>query len=161
MSLRIIKDNIYSRNFQVVTNQSNKVFLENLKRTHGEEDEGVKKVEKVIAGGCRGMFTADVGDYIYIYLEKFSGTIEELGILHHELNHFVDYALDHVGIKGDLRNTEVRAYYYSYIYVKILRNIRAQFKTNKKPQVKAKGEKAKSNDKGKKNRKRSGDISKT
>ena len=120
-----VSDNIYRKNFRIITDMSNEEFIDSIKRTH-PNDPGVKIIERVVKNGCRGLFTADIKDYIYIYLESFTGTPEDWGTFHHELNHFVDYALDNVGIKGNLSNTEARAYYYEYICVKILRKIRTQ-----------------------------------
>jgi hypothetical protein len=94
--------------------------------------------------------------WVYLWIKEYRGSIEDQGVLHHEIDHFVDYAFTNVGIPTGIGNTEVRAYYGEYIYTQCLRELD---KLVKATAGNSKGEMQGQYDKRKKSRKRCGNPS--
>lgn len=154
-----IEDNIYKKTFHLILNESNADFLNFIGRFHSK-DEGFKEVEKLLKDGVEGMCIFSFSPYYYVYVKNFKLDIQSFAVLHHELNHFVDFVLRYVGIGGGINNSEVRAYYYEYIYVKVARAIREHQDKNKATAKKARATKARTYVNSKQTRKRSRDNSK-
>ena len=80
---------------------------------------------------CNGICIFTYKPFYYIYLKKFDWSIETQACLVHELNHFVDFVLDDSGIPLRIENTEVRAYYFEYLFTKCLTQLKKMCPKNK------------------------------
>ena len=105
-----IEDEIYHKNFHLVVNVSKKRFEKWVSKYHKD---------KIVLHDSKAAVLWDYDPYYYVWLESFDWSIEDQGVMVHELNHFVDFVLSNAGISIGKKNTEVRAYYFEYIFKKV------------------------------------------
>jgi len=109
-----VEDAIYHKNFNLVVNIKREDFIADLSNFHKDKPAQLKKVKELLQI-AKGATVWALEPFYYIYVENYNGDIESLGVLAHEVSHFVDYALVGAGIGIGVGNTEVRAYYLEYI----------------------------------------------
>lgn len=112
-----IHDKVYRKNFHLVVNETEDDFYRWIvENNQNKQDEELKKL---ISGGVKGLtiFEEDK-PYYYIYVKEFDWKIDDQATLVHELNHFVDFVFEKSGVPINTENTEVRAYYFEYLFTK-------------------------------------------
>jgi len=109
-----IIDKVYRKNFHLIVNEDPKKFYEWICKHHKKAKEDSKLKEMIL--DCKGICIWCFNPYFYVFIPKFNWRIEDQACLTHELNHFVDFVFQETGIPTDIDNTEVRAYYFEYIF---------------------------------------------
>lgn len=123
-----IEDDIYRENFHLFVNVPRKQFKNWLIEVHGELSE-----DTIIAfDDAKAMMVWQYSPYYYLWIEEFNWSIEHQGVLIHELSHFVDKVLSNAGISIGIKNTEVRAYYLEYIFMKVYSQLKPLYTNTKK-----------------------------
>lgn len=85
-------------------------------------DERVIKdlVDYVNSNGCNGMFThSKEANISLLWLNKIPTTIGDYGSLVHEIEHYVFYLFDHIGMEHTEASDEAYAYMLGYIFREI------------------------------------------
>lgn len=117
-----IEDEIYHKNFHLFVNVPRIMFKTWLLEVH--EKEGMLDDLKEKLGDANGAVVWDYAPFYYVWVEKFDWSIEDQGVLVHELSHFVDFVLTNAGISIGKKNTEVRAYYLEYIFKRVYEKLK-------------------------------------
>lgn len=123
-----IEDAIYHKNFHLVINEDNKEFIKNIEEYHTDKIKEMKQAKEMITN-CNGCVLWTFEPFYYIYVAEYKSDVESIGVLAHEISHFVDFVFKGVGIPMTYNNTEVRAYYVEYIIKQCLDGI-AKAKNN-------------------------------
>lgn len=126
-----IIDKVYRRNFHLIVNTDNQDFLDWVLEHHPEGKDDEKLKDMVLH--CSGCYIFQFQPYCYLYVKEFNWTIDEQGVLVHELNHFVDHVFEYAGIPATTENTEVRAYYFEYIFKECYEALKPKKKKKKWP----------------------------
>jgi hypothetical protein len=123
-----IEDEIYHKTFHLLVNVKKEKFKNWLIEVHGELSEATKEQFK----DSKAMMVWEYAPYYYLWIEKFDWSIEDQGVLVHELSHFADYVLNNAGISIGIENTEVKSYYLEYLFKKIYNKLKSLHPNKKK-----------------------------
>lgn len=124
MKILCIHDDIYHINFNLVINCTQAEFIDNLERYHNDHKEFNRaELEKAI-GTSAGCVYWDLRPHYYMWIKNFDWTIDDQAVVVHEINHQVDFVFDNAGIPIRVENTEVRAYYFEYLFKQVWRALK-------------------------------------
>lgn len=121
-----ITDDIYHKNFHLLVNVPRKMFKTWLLEVH--EKEGMLEDLDEKLSDAKAAVIWDYAPFYYVWIEEFNWSVEQQGVLVHELSHFVDFVLTNAGISIGHENTEVRAYYLEYIFNKVWDKLKLLYK---------------------------------
>ena len=124
-----IDDEIYHKNFHLFVNVPKAMFKTWLLEVH--EKEGMSEKLSASFEDAKAMVVWDYAPYYYVWIEEFNWTIEHQAVLVHELSHFVDFVLTNAGISIGVENSEVRAYYFEYIFTKVWTQLKPLYRRKK------------------------------
>lgn len=127
MKIYQIEDEIYKQNFAIITD----ISLCNLKKYINKKFPGGKLEVDNMTIGCYFYAEKDDLRYYFLWIPKIDWTIQQQGILTHELIHHLTETFKIKGIEMSEANTEVMAYYWDYIFIKVWRIMNKHIKRKK------------------------------
>jgi len=115
----IVNDVIYHQSFDFLYDCDHKTFSKYLHKRHGKNkdwDDNNGAVGKYVRVSDK-----DGKEWMYLWMNKMTFKISDVGNLVHELKHLTDDVMEQVGIKEDW---EPSAYYMEYIFETIMNKIK-------------------------------------
>lgn len=108
---------------------SEPVFNSNLTVFYNtSQEEGKKAIEKCVGGQITfnsewdGAFYGKERDG-YIWIEEFDNTIEDIGLLSHEILHFTFHSLGNIGLDVSPESDEAYTYFFQYYQGRLLKKM--------------------------------------
>lgn len=97
--------------------------------------------DEAVYDGCKGVFMAldhkNGDDEVkFLWLKKFDGSIDDLGVVSHESVHAAQFVLDECQIDCDWQGTEQVAYVQEYIFKSILKGLNYEIPRRKQDRKK-------------------------